>query len=61
MLVGITDDLAQVASQVLAGEGQGAACKLGGPGLALSWQSGGGDIPADAGGGGGGIGGGGSY
>lgn len=54
MLVCITYDLTQIAGQVLAGEGQGAACQLGGPSLALSWKSGRGDVPAEAGGGGGG-------
>lgn len=54
MLVRVAYDLAQIAGQVLAGEGQGAARQLGGPSLALSWKSGGGDVPAEAGGGGGG-------
>lgn len=53
MLVSIADDLTQVAGQVLAGEGQGATSQLGGAGLALGWESGGGDIPAEAGSGGG--------
>lgn len=53
MLIGVADDLAQVAGQVLAGEGQGAAGQLGGPRLALGWESGRWDVPAEAGGGGG--------
>lgn len=52
MLVGIADDLTQVACQVLAGEGERAPRWPGGPGLALCWQSAGWDIPAQAGGGG---------
>lgn len=59
MLVGVTDDLAQVASQILAGEGEGASRQVGGARLALGGRSGGGDIPAKAGAGGGGGGGGG--
>lgn len=54
MLVSVADDLAQIAGQVLTGERQGAARQLGGAGLALGWEPGGGDIPAQAGGGGGG-------
>lgn len=58
MLVSIAYDLAQVAGEVLAGEGQGAACQLGGASLTLGWESGGGDVPTEAGGGGGSGGGG---
>jgi len=54
VLVGVADDLAQVARQVLAGEGQGAPRELGGEGLALGREPGGGHVPAEAGGGGGG-------
>lgn len=54
MLVGVADDLAQVAGEVLAGEGQGASSKLGGASLALGREPGGGDVPAEAGGRGGG-------
>lgn len=58
MLVSVADNLTQVAGQVLAGEGQGAACQLGGAGLALGWESGGRDVPTEACSGGGSGGGG---
>lgn len=58
VLVGVTDDLAQVPGQVLAGEGQGAARQLGGSRLTLGREPGRGDVPAEAGGGGSGGGGG---
>lgn len=51
MLVGVTNDLAQVACQILAGEGQGGTRQLGGAGLALGGGPGGGDVSAQAGGG----------
>lgn len=50
MLVRVTYDLTQVAGQVLAGEGNGAAGQLRGSCLALRGKSGRGDIPAEAGG-----------
>lgn len=59
VLVGIPDDLTQVARQVLAGEGEGAARQLGGARLALRRQPPRRDVPAEAGAGGGGGGGGG--
>lgn len=49
MLVGIADDLAQVAGQILAGEGEGTTGQLRGTGLALGRQPGGGDVPAETG------------
>lgn len=58
MLVGVADDLAQVSSQILAGEGQRAPRQLRGARLALGRGSGGGNVPSKTGGGGGGSGGG---
>lgn len=61
MLVSISDDLTQIPSQVLAGEGQGTVRQPGGASLTLWRESRGWDVPADADAGSGVCGGGGGH